>query len=387
LFAAKAGALTFSLQHPHRRAFLSGDSRIDIVVSPRQNRTRFKTAFTLIELLVTISIISLLITFLLPSLRKAREAGRRSVCVANLRGIASASNIYSTEDAQNQSVPIHHLLYDPNPALGDPGGYEWGGRSGHGEQLDTGDPHSSIWGTALGFGPATRPLNKALFKGGLTDYLDVPGPEGVNWSNDAELDLRKFRCPSDRGYMGFHFEEWMQSGLSSYDHYGTSYASNTLWAHDFTLDDPQGPYYNTWATFSPFLQPMTRIPTPSETILYLENASRYAWGQFPDGPPSDGSWYFTSSDHLGAGAGDYFARGWHGGTHESVVAFADGHAMSVSISGHIDPPPHLSFYPQTDGPLPVVQYIQVNDMDVRYEWRSEERRVGKECRSRWSPYH
>ena len=21
------------------------------------------------------------------------------------------------------------------------------------------------------------------------------------------------------------------------------------------------------------------------------------------------------------------------------------------------------------------------------EWRSEERRVGKECRSRWSPYH
>ena len=24
---------------------------------------------------------------------------------------------------------------------------------------------------------------------------------------------------------------------------------------------------------------------------------------------------------------------------------------------------------------------------VASEWRSEERRVGKECRSRWSPYH
>ena len=24
---------------------------------------------------------------------------------------------------------------------------------------------------------------------------------------------------------------------------------------------------------------------------------------------------------------------------------------------------------------------------VIYTWRSEERRVGKECRSRWSPYH
>ena len=30
-----------------------------------------------------------------------------------------------------------------------------------------------------------------------------------------------------------------------------------------------------------------------------------------------------------------------------------------------------------------------NDAQVmeRYEQRSEERRVGKECRSRWSPYH
>ena len=28
-----------------------------------------------------------------------------------------------------------------------------------------------------------------------------------------------------------------------------------------------------------------------------------------------------------------------------------------------------------------------NDNPVRIEIRSEERRVGKECRSRWSPYH
>ena len=32
-------------------------------------------------------------------------------------------------------------------------------------------------------------------------------------------------------------------------------------------------------------------------------------------------------------------------------------------------------------PLPVGDYIIAN------EKRSEERRVGKECRSRWSPYH
>src|SRR5256886_16843225 len=27
------------------------------------------------------------------------------------------------------------------------------------------------------------------------------------------------------------------------------------------------------------------------------------------------------------------------------------------------------------------------DLEVGYNYRSEERRVGKECRSRWSPYH
>ena len=29
----------------------------------------------------------------------------------------------------------------------------------------------------------------------------------------------------------------------------------------------------------------------------------------------------------------------------------------------------------------------INENDVLFDIRSEERRVGKECRSRWSPYH
>ena len=33
------------------------------------------------------------------------------------------------------------------------------------------------------------------------------------------------------------------------------------------------------------------------------------------------------------------------------------------------------------------QVKAVNQVDIQIEQRSEERRVGKECRSRWSPYH
>ena len=32
-------------------------------------------------------------------------------------------------------------------------------------------------------------------------------------------------------------------------------------------------------------------------------------------------------------------------------------------------------------------YKGLGSQDVKEECRSEERRVGKECRSRWSPYH
>lgn len=60
-------------------------------MSRRTQRTgRSRAGFTLIEVLVVVAIIALLVSILLPSLNKAREAGRRSVCLSNLhqQGVA-----------------------------------------------------------------------------------------------------------------------------------------------------------------------------------------------------------------------------------------------------------------------------------------------------------
>lgn len=69
-------------------------------------------AFTLIELLVVVSIIALLISILLPSLKKARDQAKDTACKANLRSMGQAFMMYA--ERYNNVWPPVTDLFDTN---------------------------------------------------------------------------------------------------------------------------------------------------------------------------------------------------------------------------------------------------------------------------------
>ena len=75
---------------------------------------------------------------------------------------------------------------------------------------------------------------------------------------------------------------------------------------------------------------------------------------------------------------------WVGGVVPNSLT-ADVFFNTVYQNGFpFDPPPVYSSFVHVDGIA--VRSVQLRDNYLLVD-RSEERRVGKECRSRWSPYH
>ena len=90
---------------------------------------RKRKAFTLIELLVVIAIIGLLLSVLLPALRKVKEKGRAAVCLSHQRSVIVGSIVYSVDNEDFYPPSIFGISSGESVDMNKPWGYSFDIRS------------------------------------------------------------------------------------------------------------------------------------------------------------------------------------------------------------------------------------------------------------------
>jgi prepilin-type processing-associated H-X9-DG protein/prepilin-type N-terminal cleavage/methylation domain-containing protein len=128
--------------------------------STRNFKRRASGGFTLVELLVVIGIIAVLISVLLPALSRARQSGNQVKCMANMRSLGTALQMYASEQKGflpygfiRKGAPIRPAPPPPAPSTYDGEDGDWttsivyiiGKKQGIGYSQDTvtsGDPRT-----------------------------------------------------------------------------------------------------------------------------------------------------------------------------------------------------------------------------------------------------
>jgi len=94
----------------------------------RDRGTRTRRGFTLIELLVVIAIIALLVSILVPSLKRAREIAKATVCSVQVKTFGNAMQYYASDYAS--ALPWCWNSLADDDAYGSTGGHPGDGSGG-----------------------------------------------------------------------------------------------------------------------------------------------------------------------------------------------------------------------------------------------------------------
>jgi len=181
--------------------------------------------FTLVEMLVVVSIVAMLVSLLVPSLRAAREQAKLVKCQSNMRQINVALLTYLTE---YDALPIYYMKNDSG-CIGGLCTWSYGGWLGVNPYWD--ERYSGVFKI-----PAyRRPLTAYLVKGEITPPVEVlnPGETRSKWKESGGQPV--FQCPSDKvsaqWQWGYHTYETagVRLDYSAYDDVGTSYQMNYYW--------------------------------------------------------------------------------------------------------------------------------------------------------------
>jgi prepilin-type N-terminal cleavage/methylation domain-containing protein len=262
-----------------------------------------RAGFTLIELLVVIAIIALLISILLPSLKDAREQGKRAVCLANLRSVAQGTVAYSTEDEMEAAIPIHWKMVSTSLGQGMPAGGPWGltvilpfsygGRTAQVPFLGSNvvsDPDG-------GWAARTKPLNLYLYSVDDSDSKNMP----------------LYQCPSDTGFPDNPYVYHVPTNgrdVPCYDFIGNSYRFNYAGVYF-----PGGGASNAEITIGPYGHRLSTLENVSRQTSLMEPLFYAMTIQATVGPLPDA----------------LILRGWHGQVMTSNVGFLDGSARPTRV--------------------------------------------------------